>query len=105
MSSDIQVNTAALRTAAGSILDINNQIDSDFEAAADSINKLYNVWSGAAALAGRAGFKSIKKSYYSDSSTSRRAVLKEYAVFLRKTAAVGYEAVEKSNIRLADMFK
>ncbi len=56
MSSDIQVNTAALRTAAGSILDINNQIDSDFEAAADSINKLYNVWSGAAALAGRAGF-------------------------------------------------
>lgn len=106
--SKIKINTTAVRNIVTDLESLNDKMESDFDIIASEVSNLHRGCNSSAMTKASSKFNSFKAKC--KGSSGRRAVMKQYTLFLRESVAAGYESTEnkntdKANTNLAELFK
>jgi len=101
MADNLKVNVAGVRTCAGNIKNLNNDMNKSFDTMQKAINALDASWDGSASSSAISEFNSIRNKY----KDVRYKVIDNYVAFLYQQIGEGYTSAEAQNKSLADAFK
>ena len=97
----IQVNTAAITSAADQIDAANKKIRDELSAIDSALKTLQKSWEGEASKSCVSQYDHIKRSF----SEERYSVVNGLVLFMRNQVGAGYETTEKSVSSAASAFK
>ena len=95
----IRIDTAAIENAAGTISNLNNQLEATLQESQKEVQSLSEVWTGPAAEATIGSYNGFAAKYFSN----YKQLLDDYVTFLRQVAAGNYSEIETQNASLGEM--
>ena len=97
---NLKISTDAAVAAAAAIRTLNQDMQSEFEAVKNAVDRLDGVWDGQAAGKAVSGFKQFQAEY----PAARYQVVENLANFLLQQVGQGYQNTEEVNTTIADDF-